>query len=192
MCVCVFSHSVVSTSLRPHGQARLFCPWNFSCKNTGVSCPSPPPGDRPNSGSNPRLLRWQEHPLPLGTWKAWAELHTTGWGAMLNRVTQQQEWDHPTTTCLGQSSFTPQLPLMGLDIWWREEWVLWPREKVGSSLATVTLGIQPRAKNKGPALLSYSSISPNVSPRNTVFIAFCLFIHSYILSLSLWPLLSYF
>ena len=33
-------HSVVSDSFRPHGwqPARLFCPWGFPGKNTGVSC----------------------------------------------------------------------------------------------------------------------------------------------------------
>ena len=36
----LFSHLVVSDSLRPHGlqPARLLCPWNFPGKNTGVSC----------------------------------------------------------------------------------------------------------------------------------------------------------
>ena len=37
-CVCVLSHSVVSDSLRPDGlqPSRLFCPWDFPDKNTGV------------------------------------------------------------------------------------------------------------------------------------------------------------
>ena len=36
----MFSRSVVSHSLHPHGlkPTRLLCPWNFPGKNTGVSC----------------------------------------------------------------------------------------------------------------------------------------------------------
>ena len=36
----LFSHSVKSNSLPPHGlqPARLLCPWDFSGKNTGVGC----------------------------------------------------------------------------------------------------------------------------------------------------------
>ena len=39
ICVCVCC-SVMSNSLRPHGQqpARLLCPWNSPGKNTGVGC----------------------------------------------------------------------------------------------------------------------------------------------------------
>ena len=39
VCVCV---SVVSDSLRPHGQypARFFCPWDFRGNNTGMGCHS--------------------------------------------------------------------------------------------------------------------------------------------------------
>ena len=38
--------SVVSDSLRHHGlwPVRLFCPWNFPGKNTGVEFPSLPQG----------------------------------------------------------------------------------------------------------------------------------------------------
>ena len=39
VCVCVFSYSVMSDSLWPHGLARLLCPWNVPGKSTGVSCP---------------------------------------------------------------------------------------------------------------------------------------------------------
>ena len=37
---CMLSCSVVSDSLRPHGQwpIRLLCPWDSPCKNTGVRC----------------------------------------------------------------------------------------------------------------------------------------------------------
>ena len=40
MLLCVLSHSVVSDSLQSCGlqPVRLLCPWDFSGKNTGVSC----------------------------------------------------------------------------------------------------------------------------------------------------------
>ena len=42
----LFSHSVLSDSLWPHGlqPARLFCLWDSPGKNTGMGC-NPPPGD---------------------------------------------------------------------------------------------------------------------------------------------------
>ena len=38
--ICCSSHSVVSSSLRPHGlwPPQLLCPWDFPGKNTGVGC----------------------------------------------------------------------------------------------------------------------------------------------------------
>ena len=56
--VCVLSHSVVSSSLWPHGlqPTRLLCPWNFSGKNTGVSCHFLLQGIFPTQGLNPCLL----------------------------------------------------------------------------------------------------------------------------------------
>ena len=40
VCVCVCVYSVVSDSLWPHElwPARLFCPWDFPGKNTGMGC----------------------------------------------------------------------------------------------------------------------------------------------------------
>ena len=45
VCVCVCEHAQLCLTLQPHGQkpqglypARLFCPWNFACKNTGAGC----------------------------------------------------------------------------------------------------------------------------------------------------------
>ena len=64
--MCVPSHSVVSHSetqgLEP---ARLLCPWDFSGKNTGVSCHFLLQGIFPTQGSNPSLLHWQVDYLPL-------------------------------------------------------------------------------------------------------------------------------
>ena len=48
------AHSVMSNSLRPRGLylARHLCPWDFSGKNTGVSCHFLLPGIFPTQGSN--------------------------------------------------------------------------------------------------------------------------------------------
>ena len=50
----VLSRSVVSDSLGPHGlyPARLLCPWDFSGKNTGVSCHFFLKGIFPTQGSS--------------------------------------------------------------------------------------------------------------------------------------------
>ena len=50
----------MSDSLRPHGLKpdSLFCPWNFTGKNTGVTSwfPLSTPGDLPNPGMKPAYL----------------------------------------------------------------------------------------------------------------------------------------
>ena len=50
------SHLVVSNSLGPHGlwTARVFCPWDFPGKNTGVGFYLLLKGIFPTQGSNPR------------------------------------------------------------------------------------------------------------------------------------------
>ena len=55
---CVYSHSVVSNSLWPHGLycARLLCPWNSPGENTGVGCSSLLQGMFPTQGMNLSLL----------------------------------------------------------------------------------------------------------------------------------------
>ena len=65
--MCVFSHSVMSVSLRPHGlqSTRLLCPGNFPGKNTGVGGHFLFQGVFPAQGSNPRLFHWQTDSLPL-------------------------------------------------------------------------------------------------------------------------------
>ena len=54
----LFSHSVLSDSLQPHGlqPTRLLCLWNSPGKNTGVSCCFLLQGIFPTQGSNPGLL----------------------------------------------------------------------------------------------------------------------------------------
>ena len=57
------SCSVVSDSLRPHGQYvahRLLCPWDSSGKNTGVGCHSILQGIFLTQGSNPGLLHCRQ------------------------------------------------------------------------------------------------------------------------------------
>ena len=53
------------TLLRPHGPARLLCPWNSPGKNTGVGCHFLLQGIFWTQGSNLHLLHWQEDSLPL-------------------------------------------------------------------------------------------------------------------------------
>ena len=57
-----WSHSVVSSSLRPHGQypTRLRHPWDFPGKNTGVGCRFLLQGIFPTQGSNPGLLHCRQ------------------------------------------------------------------------------------------------------------------------------------
>ena len=56
MC-CMFSPSVASNSLRPHGlqPSRLLCPWNFAGKNTGADCHFLLQGILPAQGSDASL-----------------------------------------------------------------------------------------------------------------------------------------
>ena len=64
--MCVFSPSVGSDSLWPHGlyPARLLCLWGFSRQEYWGGLPCPPPGDLPNPGIEPRSLILQVDSLP--------------------------------------------------------------------------------------------------------------------------------
>ena len=63
----LFSRSVVSYSLSPHGlwTTRLLSPWGSPGKNTGVDCHFLLQGIVPTQGSNLHLLHWQADSLPL-------------------------------------------------------------------------------------------------------------------------------
>ena len=65
-CCCLMTKSCL-TLLRPHElqPARLFHPWDFPGKNTGVGCHFLSQGILPTEGSNPRLLHLQADSLPL-------------------------------------------------------------------------------------------------------------------------------
>ena len=64
--VLVFSRSVMSNSLQPHGlqPTRLFYPWGFSRQEYSSGLPCPPPGDLPNPGIEPMSPRLQANSLP--------------------------------------------------------------------------------------------------------------------------------
>ena len=64
----MLSHSIMSGSLWPHGlqSSRLFYPWDFPGKNTGVGFHLPFQGIFPIQGLNPHLLHQQADSLPLG------------------------------------------------------------------------------------------------------------------------------
>ena len=68
MCVHVWLRcSVMVISLWPHGlkSARLPCPWDSPGKNTRAGCHFLQQGIFPTQGSNPHVLHWQAHSLPL-------------------------------------------------------------------------------------------------------------------------------
>ena len=74
--MCLLSCSVVSKSLQPHGlkPRRLFCPWNFPGKSTGVRCHCLLQGIFPTQGLNLPLhisLHCWDDSLPCATWEAW-------------------------------------------------------------------------------------------------------------------------
>ena len=62
----VFSLSIMSNSLRPHGllPVRLLCPWGFSMQDYCSGLPRPPPGDLPNPGIEHRTSALQADSLP--------------------------------------------------------------------------------------------------------------------------------
>ena len=66
-CAWVFSLSVVSDSLQPHGvqPARLLCSWGFSRQEYWSGLPCPPPGDLLNLGIEPRSPTLQADSLLL-------------------------------------------------------------------------------------------------------------------------------
>ena len=57
----MFSFSVVSNSLWPHGlePTRLLCPWDCTSKNSGVCCHFYLQGISPTQGGNLHLLHWR-------------------------------------------------------------------------------------------------------------------------------------
>ena len=63
----IVSRSVVSDSVRPHGQqpAGLLCPWDSLGKSTGVGCQFLLQGIFLTQALNPCLLHWQVDSLPL-------------------------------------------------------------------------------------------------------------------------------
>jgi len=58
------SHSVLSDSLRHHGQARILCPWDSPGKNTGVSRHSLLQGNLPDPRIKPGSPALQADSLP--------------------------------------------------------------------------------------------------------------------------------
>ena len=73
--------SVVSHSLPPHGlqPVRLFCPWNFPGKSTGVGCHFPLRGIFPAQGANPHLLHLLYCRQILYLLRLYQVVSETGW-----------------------------------------------------------------------------------------------------------------
>ena len=64
--------SAMSDSLQPCGlqPARLFCPWHFPGKNTGVDCHFFPPGDLPKPRGTLISSTDRQIPYHQATWEA--------------------------------------------------------------------------------------------------------------------------
>ena len=64
---CCFLVTKSCPTLQFHGLqlTKLFCPWDFPGKNTGVGCHFLLQGIFPTQGLNPCLLHWQADSLPL-------------------------------------------------------------------------------------------------------------------------------
>ena len=104
-CLLLFSHSVMSDSLRPHGLSptRLLCPWHFPGKSTGVSCHFLLQGIFPTQGSNPCLLHCRRILHRWATRKAHLLVsHVPNiWGPLLwKRVAIHSSWVTVSSHCL--------------------------------------------------------------------------------------------
>ena len=70
VCVCAYARSVMPDSATPWTvpSPRLFCPWDFPGKNTGLGCHFLHQGNFSTPGQNPHLLHllhWHVGSLPL-------------------------------------------------------------------------------------------------------------------------------
>ena len=65
VCTCVLSHAWLCNSMDHTPPPRLFCPWDFPGKNTGVGCHFLHQGNFSTPGQNPHLL----HLLHLLHWQ---------------------------------------------------------------------------------------------------------------------------
>ena len=73
-----WSRSVMSDSLRPHGQqpSRLLRPWDFPGKSTGVECHC--------------LLRWTcLHYIKIADWLSWGEVYAYLWYCIVKHMNWQ-------------------------------------------------------------------------------------------------------
>ena len=149
-----------------------------------MGCPSPPPGDLPNSGSNPRLLCllcWQVHSLPLshleslnGVTCYWREVGGE-WHAKPSHSAKEVRSSHYNG--FGPTKLHSPASPNGLGYLVEGKRVLLPRKKVEGSLPTVKLGIRPRARNKGSALYRTARFSQTSVPWTLSSQLFALFIH---------------
>ena len=134
----LFSCSVVSSSLRPHGlnPPGLLCPWGFSKQKYWSGLPFPSPGDLPNLGSNPYLQSGffttqslgkapkadENHemsdltPSPLTIKEAWILSQARGfYGAWAYHHLFAGFPNKVTTPCLNNSSLNLLASYMSLD-----------------------------------------------------------------------------
>ena len=98
-----WSRSVVSDSLWPHGLYRLFSPWDFPGKNTGVGCHFLLQGIFLTQGLNPglphsrQMLYHLSHPGSQESWSKQGNYRKTSTSASLTMLIAMTEWI--TTNC---------------------------------------------------------------------------------------------
>ena len=93
----LFSRSVVSNSLWPHGLYSIrLCPWDFPGKNAGVGSHFLLQGNLPESRIEPASAAWQVDSLPLshlGSPSKWIHpLKIEGKRLLLNVVLEDDQW----------------------------------------------------------------------------------------------------
>ena len=93
----LFSRSVVSNSLWPHGLYSIrLCPWDFPGKNPGVGSHFLLQGNLPESRIEPASAAWQVDSLPLshlGSPSKWIHpLKIEGKRLLLNVVLEDDQW----------------------------------------------------------------------------------------------------
>jgi len=140
MCVCVLSCLVTSNSAISWTWAtRLFRPWNFPGKNTGVGCHFLLQEIFPTQGSNPRLLcllhcRWILYPLnPMGSrvhsnpgyWNTFSSPKANRGVMLWNIKPRAVETKYKAPAMINQSTARPQgLPLLPSYTYSSSQWSL--------------------------------------------------------------------
>ena len=111
LCVCV-GCLAVSNSLWPHGRqlARLFCPWDYSGRITGVGCHVLLWGMFSTQGSNPGLLHCRQILFCFICWQSFK----SHWEALSLKDSCRQ----PQNCGAGRESSNHRMPFTNEENWW--------------------------------------------------------------------------